>query len=357
MRRVMVLVRWMRSSSLDNRAAGFPRLETPTCRPSFTVVGLVRVRDHGRMLAFDPPSAGHPVVLCTAATGMRAVPSSGFYARGAEGWFWYAEEPPEPEEPSRRCSNQPIQSPRHRMPGADAGTACGPRSGLRRRLGPTGPAPLSAAWLRANLERYRDSAIDDPSPRNVALYLYLQRLAIDKAERFAEATQRAVWSDPLLDETTRRPLATFAANLVNREAAPTARRPDRDGQGRRTLVPVPLRLSLLRGTGAAAGGADVRATASVQAVSLDGRPLPGGFFPDFRHRRGPGRPSAWSPRRRCSWPARPMASCRSPRACCRWPSCRSASSTQPPRPAGSRRTGASAPGPGRRSAHGRPPAR
>jgi hypothetical protein len=59
------------------------------------------------------------------------------------------------------------------------------------------PAPLSAAWLRANLERFRDQAIDDPSPRNVALYLYLQRLVLDKAERFAEATQRAVWADPL----------------------------------------------------------------------------------------------------------------------------------------------------------------
>ena len=79
-------------------------------------------------------------------------------------------------------------------------------------------APLSAAWLRANLERFRDQAIDDPTTRNVALYLYLQRLVLDKAERFAEATQRAVWADPLLDETTRRPLATFAANLVNREA-------------------------------------------------------------------------------------------------------------------------------------------
>jgi len=82
----------------------------------------------------------------------------------------------------------------------------------------SGPAPLKAAWLRANLERFRDQAIDDPTTRNVALYLYLQRLVLDKAERFAEATQRAVWADPLLDETTRRPLATFAANLVNREA-------------------------------------------------------------------------------------------------------------------------------------------
>jgi conjugal transfer pilus assembly protein TraF len=53
----------------------------------------------------------------------------------------------------------------------------------------SGPAPLSAAWLRANLERFRDQAIDDPSPRNVALYLYLQRLVLDKAERFAEAGQ------------------------------------------------------------------------------------------------------------------------------------------------------------------------
>jgi hypothetical protein len=56
-----------------------------------------------------------------------------------------------------------------------------------------------------------------PHPENVALYLYLQRVALDKSSRFAAATQRAVQRDPFLDEITQRPTATFAANLVNRQ--------------------------------------------------------------------------------------------------------------------------------------------
>ena len=147
---------------------------------------------------------------------------------------------------------------------------------------PSGPAPLSAAWLREHLERYRDQAIDDPSPSNVALYLYLQRLVLDKAERFAEATQRAVWADPLLDETTRRPLATFAANLANREAG-AAREAALNLIGEqaglwffyRSDCPyceaqAPL-LDLLT----------TRYGLAVRAIALDGRPLPGGFFPTF----------------------------------------------------------------------------
>jgi conjugal transfer pilus assembly protein TraF len=204
-----------------------------------------------------------------------------FYARGSEGWFWYAEEPPPGEEPEPAPEESPVTSLARTLDATDE-----PPGAVR----PAGPAPLSAAWLRANLERYRDTAIDEPSPRNVALYLYLQRLVIDKAERFAEASQRAVWSDPLLDETTRRPLATFAANLVNHEAAAS-----RDAALAETArvaglwflfrsdcpyceAQAPL-LELL----SARYGFDVR------AVSLDGRALPGGLFADFRSDRGQAR--------------------------------------------------------------------
>jgi hypothetical protein len=68
------------------------------------------------------------------------------------------------------------------------------------------------------MAEYRDAAIDDPTSQNVALYLYLQRVALDKSSRFAAATQRAVQLDPFLDEITQRPTATFAANLTNWQA-------------------------------------------------------------------------------------------------------------------------------------------
>ncbi|MCF7994056.1 MAG: conjugal transfer protein TraF [Chromatiaceae bacterium] len=202
-----------------------------------------------------------------------------FYERSAEGWFWYAEEPPEPDifEPEPEPQPEPAPTPGPPPTLAQPSPTADPAPSAT-----SGPAPLSAAWLRENLERYRDQAIDDPSPTNVALYLYLQRLVLDKAERFAEATQRAVWADPLLDETTRRPLATFAANLANREAGAA-----RDAALKliaeqaglwffyRADCPyceaqAPL-LDLLT----------MRYGLAVRAIALDGRPLPGGFFPSF----------------------------------------------------------------------------
>ena len=216
--------------------------------------------------------------LLAPAAGAQELP---FYRRSAEGWFWYAEELPAIEEPEPDSKPPP---PRTVDPPPQPQEA---RTDVQVPAAPAGPSPLSAAWLRANLERYRDSAIDDPSPRNVTLYLYLQRLAIDKAERFAEATQRVVWSDPLLDETTRRPLATFAANLVNRQAAA-----NREAALTETAKVAGLWF-LFRSDcpycEAQAPLLEVLATRygfDVQAVSLDGRPLPGGFYPDFRTDRG-----------------------------------------------------------------------
>ena len=231
------------------------------------------------------------LLLSTVATGSDRLWSSGFYARGAEGWFWYAEELPEPDELEPEEPNQVLEPP----PEVVAQPAPDPEPPEEPSETPvttssTGPTPLSAAWLRANLERYRDSAIDDPSPRNVALYLYLQRLTVDKAERFAEATQRVVWSDPLLDETTRRPLASFAANLVNREAAA-----NRDAALTATAKVAGLWFLFRSDCPYCEAQAPLLKVLSarygfdVQAVSLDGRPLPGGFFPNFRTDRGQAR--------------------------------------------------------------------
>jgi conjugal transfer pilus assembly protein TraF len=246
-------------------------------RASFAIALEGNAADHAQMQARYSLLV-FPLLVLPTHVPCNAAPSEAmrFYERSAEGWFWYAEEPPEPEIPEPEPESLPEPAPEPEPPPPLA------QSSPPAELAPSGPAPLSAAWLRENLGHYRDQAIDDPSPKNVALYLYLQRLVLDKAERFAEATQRVVWADPLLDETTRRPLATFAANLANREA----------GAARRTALKViaeqaglwffyradcpyceaqaPL-LDLLSS----------RYGLSVRAISLDGRPLPGGFFPSF----------------------------------------------------------------------------
>ena len=137
--------------------------------------------------------------------------------------------------------------------------------------------------MRENLDRYRDRAIDAPTPENVAAYFYLQRIVLDKSSKFAAVAQRVVQGDPNLDEIAQRPTATFGANLANKTA----------GEARDAL--------LTRIGGLAAVWFFYRSDCpyceaqapllalmgqrygfTVLAVSLDGKPLPSGFFPQFR---------------------------------------------------------------------------
>jgi conjugal transfer pilus assembly protein TraF len=114
-----------------------------------------------------------------------------------EGWFWYQdppidEEEPEPEPLAPNIISQPETS--------------------------VGPPPLSAKWLRDNLEKYQIDAIDNPTPENIERYLYLQRVMLDKAQRFTEGMARAVQFDPYLDQNTRRPLSSFGGAESSRIA-------------------------------------------------------------------------------------------------------------------------------------------
>lgn len=87
---------------------------------------------------------------------------------------------------------------------------------------PAGPAPLSSAWIRDNLPAFMDAAIDDPSPRNVEIVAYLERVAMDRAERFSQAKGMVPINNPVLDEFARQPISTIARNTA--EAAITVAR-------------------------------------------------------------------------------------------------------------------------------------
>lgn len=111
---------------------------------------------------------------------------STFFHDKERGWFWREEfiEPPLPK-PKKEKHPTPI-------PARDSTEEI---------------QPLSVAWLRKNLEKYRDQAIDVPSPENVAAYFYLQRVMMDKAHRFTDVAHEVVISDPRLDENVRRPIS------------------------------------------------------------------------------------------------------------------------------------------------------
>ena len=112
-------------------------------------------------------------LACLALLPTVAIALSGFYLRGEEGWFWYEREPERQDEPEPSPPAAPAPAPAERT--QDTASSA--------------PPPLSSAWLRERLGAYRDRAIDDPSPDNVALYLYLQRVAMDKARRRAVTLQ------------------------------------------------------------------------------------------------------------------------------------------------------------------------
>src|SRR5690606_30258083 len=77
------------------------------------------------------------------------------------------------------------------------------------------PAALSPEWMRENLPVYRDRALQDPTPENVRAYFYLQRHAMNMAERFARVAQKVVLADPVLDENTRRPISSYGAHVFD----------------------------------------------------------------------------------------------------------------------------------------------
>lgn len=113
-------------------------------------------------------------------------PVSRFIERKGEGWFWYKD----PKE----------QKPKKPDPEAVAPVNVQPKK----------DEPFSTAWLRKNLPIFRERAIDSPTKENIEAYMYAQRVAMDKAQNFSEATQRVVYADPFLDENNRVPMSSFA---------------------------------------------------------------------------------------------------------------------------------------------------
>ncbi len=131
-----------------------------------------------------------------------------FVKEKERGWFWYEKMQEEIEESKIEPEPPPPPPPEEQpQPEKEIAKAAPPPTSSP---APAGPAPLSAEWFRKNLDTYRDRAIDTPSGENVQAYLYLQRIMMDKAERFARKYEEMVVGDPYLDETSRYPTASFA---------------------------------------------------------------------------------------------------------------------------------------------------
>jgi len=203
--------------------------------------------------------------------------SVSYFEDKQRGWFWYEVQPEpitkKPIEPAIPDSTPPISAEKP------------PKPEIRET--PVEPAPLSSAWLKQNMERYLSKAIDEPTQENVAAFYYLQRVMMDKAERFTNAARYVVMSDPQLDETVRRPISTFAANEANHQAGVAAEQALKDIAGQAGIlfffrsdcaychVQAPILSMLERAYGF-----------KIYAVSLDGLPMPNGLFGNFKLDRG-----------------------------------------------------------------------
>jgi conjugal transfer pilus assembly protein TraF len=96
---------------------------------------------------------------------------------------------PEPEPDARKAAAEPAK----------------PASGAQK---------VDVAWLRQAYPLLEVRAIDDPSDDNVAAKMYVQRIILDKGQRYAEAQMRVVRADPLLNENNRVPTASMGARMV-----------------------------------------------------------------------------------------------------------------------------------------------
>ena len=216
---------------------------------------------------------GLGLVIVGAACAASAGPE-GFYTGKSQGWFWYRHDPkpPPPLEPVA----PPLPAP-------------APTAGPPPEAPAPQPVPLSAAWMREHLDRYRDRAIDDPTPENVAAFFYLQRVVLDKSSTFAKVAARVVQGNPDLDEITQRPTATFGANLANKTA----------GDARDAVLGRIARLAVVwfffrsdcpycEAQAPLLERMAQRYGFTVLPISLDGKPLPSGAFATFRADAGQG---------------------------------------------------------------------
>lgn len=73
---------------------------------------------------------------------------------------------------------------------------------------------VTVKWLQQNYKLLEERAIDDPSDENVAAYLYVRRISMDKSQRFSDKVRDITNADPLLNENNRIPYASAGAQAI-----------------------------------------------------------------------------------------------------------------------------------------------
>jgi conjugal transfer pilus assembly protein TraF len=141
------------------------------------------------------------LTCCSVATAQKT--NNGFFGGKEEGWFWYKD--------PREVLPKPVQPP---VPEPEKKEAPPPKEKVTAKEDKI--SAFSVKWIRENLDKLRDIAIDEPTPENVRNYYYAQRIMLDKADKFATMAKQVVASDPYLDENNNYPFATAARASITR---------------------------------------------------------------------------------------------------------------------------------------------
>ncbi|QCF28079.1 conjugal transfer protein TraF [Hydrocarboniclastica marina] len=198
-----------------------------------------------------------------------------FYERSEEGWFFYEPElkpQVETETPSKQpeVAPEPVETLKLPEQQPEVAAAVAP------------PAALSIKWFRENVNKYRDRAIDNPTPENVSAFLYVQKMAIDKSHKFANTWEKVVLSTPDLDANSRRPLSSGAGFAVDAEAKTNQEKilaslTDKVGIWFFYSSESPYALRQGKILAAVEKGMGFK----VLPISMDNAPLPGDVFPSY----------------------------------------------------------------------------
>ncbi len=211
-------------------------------------------------------------VISTSAIAADRPSGMAFFSRAEDGWFWY-EVRPAPMQPVPLPVPQPAPAPEARRSEQTEAAEAEPQA----------PAPLSAQWFRENLQGYLQRAIDEPTPENVQAFFYLQRIMLDRADRFARMAQRVTMADPFLDAATERPTAPFAASAMNAAAADARRSLLQEIAGSAGILWFfDSRCAVCPRQAAVLKSIAETSRFKLLSVSIDGRPLPGVELADWR---------------------------------------------------------------------------
>lgn len=121
----------------------------------------------------------------------------GFFDNKERGWFWWEIEPEEPEKEEVKPTPPSVTTTP--TPQTDEDTE----------------VVIGVKWLKENLPKLEQAAVENPTETNLANYAYAQRLSLDYASRFSSKMMEFMTSEQILSEERRRPTTKVALNSFN----------------------------------------------------------------------------------------------------------------------------------------------